>query len=516
MSQRFTKRLNFWPALPFYGFACALRVKSSANRWSLKERRECLYMATDVQMQGPSSTEEGPLPHKKARFAIIDALVVLVMCVLLYVGASWQMFHTNTDAARYQCYAVAFWQGTRALNTLPEGQCGFITQPSKDLVVVSQGTLLSNMRRLGLPAGLIQFVAAQSTAQPLHALPNEYPVLAVIPFLLGLVVPAHWYQIAFAVWMALVATLIYLVLLRRCSRGAAIAYAFYLVVGGWATVVGRFDIIPAALTLLAVICAERKKWGWAFAHLALATLFKIYPVVLLAPFFLALQMEMKGSWYAWRRWRPVGAFLLVCVVVTTISFLFSAVGTIAPLNYFSYRPVQAESFAASILWLLSLLHINPLSFVYTFGSLNVNSPFSSSVSLLTTVLWVVGLLYTYWLQWRSKMNLATTTLLTLLITIVTGKVFSPQYLIWVIPLVAYIGGRNRWYLLVWGLIGLLTTWIYPYIYNMVPHIGQVPGLLLFYPVVTLRNLLFLGFVLFLLIAATRRQVPRIEEQVETV
>src|SRR5262249_43509758 len=141
---------------------------------------------------------------------------------------------------------------------LPANQCTFITHPSADLMVVSQDSLLNEMRQLSLSASLIQFVSAQNPNHPLHALPNEYPALAIIPFLLGLIVPAHWYQIAFAVWMALVAGGIYLLLLRKCSRWAAIAYAFYLVVGGWATVVGRFDIIPSALTLLAVICAERK------------------------------------------------------------------------------------------------------------------------------------------------------------------------------------------------------------------------------------------------------------------
>jgi hypothetical protein len=313
--------------------------------------------------------------------------------------------------------------------------------------------------------------------------------------------------------MALIAGVVYFVLLSCCSRRAALAYAFYIVVGGWATVAGRFDIIPSLLTLLAVICAGRKKWGWAFSYLALATLFKIYPVLLLPPFFLALQMEMKGNWYAWRRWCPLGAFLLVCVVETSISLLFSAVGTLAPLSYFSYRPVQVESFAASILWVLSLIGINPLSHLFTFGSLNVNSPFSYPVSLLTTILLIVGLFCTYWLQWRSKIDLVTATLLSLLIMMVTSKVFSPQYLIWVVPLVAYIGGRSRWYLLVWGLIGLLTTWIYPYIYDMVGNIDAVPALFLFYPVVTLRNLLLLGFILFLLIAATRRQTPRVKSEI---
>lgn len=463
-------------------------------------------MATNVQALQSSSMEDSALSHKKApRFSIVDAGVLLVMGVLLYVGASWQIFKTNTDAALYQCYAVSFWQGIPALNTLPAHQCSLITEPPPYLAVVSQKTLLGQMHQSGLPAWLIQFVSAQSPTQPFHALPHEYPALAIIPFSLGLMVPAYWYQVAFAVWMALIACAVYLILLRWCSRWAAVAYAFYLVVGGWATVTGRFDIVPSALTLLAVICAERKRWGWAFVCLALATLCKIYPVLLLPPFFLALQMEMKGNWYVWRRWRPLGTFLLVCVVVMGISFLLSAVGTIAPLNYFSYRPVQAESLAASILWFLSVLGVNPSSYIYAFGSLSVNSPFSASVSLVATMLLGVGLLYIYWLQWRAKIDLATATLLSLLIMIATSKVFSPQYLIWVVPLVAYIGGKNRWYLLVWGLIGLLTTWIYPYIYNMVHHIEAVPGVFLFYPVVTLRNLLLLGFILFLLIAATRRR-----------
>jgi hypothetical protein len=466
-------------------------------------------------MQEPSSIEEGSLLRKKARFSIIDAVVLLGMCVLLYMGVSWQLFKTNTDAARYQCYAVSFWQGVPALNTLPVGQCSFITKPPPDLAVVSQDTLLSEMRQLGLPSGLIQFVSAQSPAQPFHALPNEYPPLAMLPFLLGLIVPAHWYQVAFAVWMALIAGGVYLLLLRWCSRSAAMAYAFYLVVGGWGTVLVRFDIIPSVLTLLAVICAERKRWGWAFSYLALATLCKIYPVLLLPPFFLALQTEMKGNWYAWRRWKPLATFLLVCIVVTGMAFLLSAVGTIAPLNYFGYRPVQVESFTASILWLLSLLHINPLNYVYSFGSLNVNSPFSSSVALLTTILLGVGLLYTYWLQWRSKIDLATATLLSLLIMMVTNKVFSPQYLIWVVPLVAYIGGKKPWYLLSWGLLGLLTTWIYPFMYYTVHQIEAVPGIFLFYPVVTVRNLLLFGFILFLLIAATRGQIPRVKSRIAT-
>jgi hypothetical protein len=107
------------------------------------------------------------------------------------------------------------------------------------------------------------------------------------------------------------------------------------------------------------------------------------------------------------------------------------------------------------------------------------------------------------LQWRGKIQLATAALLTLLIVMVTGKVFSPQYLIWVAPLVAYVGRADIKWLISWSAIGLLTTWIYPNIYIMTPRLSDVPLLPVFFPVTTARNFLLFGFILALLIYYTR-------------
>jgi len=432
-----------------------------------------------------------------------DAIILLLLADLLFSGAFWQMFRIDSDASHYQCYAVAFWQGWSGLQNLLLKQCAFIAHPDKSLTVLSQGEFLHAMQQQGLPSGLIQFVAGQSPNLPYHTLPYEYPWPMLLPYSLGLVVPAYWYQVAFAVWMLLLAGCIYFVLQRWRSRRAALACSLYLVVGGWSTVAGRFDIIPAALTLFAVICAVHKRWNWAFALLALATLSKFYPATLLVPFLLALQRETQGKWYAWRRWMPMGVFVGVCVLVVSVSLLLSVVGTLAPLGYFGNRPVQVESLSASLLWILSLLGKTSLKYVHTFGSLNVLSPLSSGVTFLMTVLLVVGPLYTWWLQWRGRIDLAMTCLLTLLIVIITGKLFSPQYLIWVIPLAAYVGQSNRWWLLFWTLVGLLTSWIYPTIYRMTP-ILLVPQNPRFYPVTTVRNFLLLGFVLSMLIFRSYR------------
>ncbi len=432
-----------------------------------------------------------------------DALVLLVVGGLLYYGASWQMFDPGTDPARYQCYAMAFWQGWSAIQQLPLWQCTFIVSPANELVFISQHEILQMMQQWGVPSTLIHVVAHQLPNMPYHTLPYEYPWPTLLPFSLGLVAPAYWYHVAFALWMLIFAGGIYVVLERKRSRRAALAYALYLVVGGWWTVVARFDIIPAGLTLLAVMCAEHKRWNWAFALLAWATLCKFYPATLLVPFLLALQQGMQGKWYAWRRWQPIGVFVGICVLVISISLLLSVRGTLAPLEYFGNRPVQVESLAASILWVLSFLGKTSLAYVSTFGSLNVVSPLSWSVTCVMLLLSMVGLLSTWWLHWRERIDLAMACLLTLLVVMATGKVFSPQYLIWVIPLAAYVGQGKRWWLLFWTLLGFLTSWIFPYLYDLTPHILQVPSIPLFYPVTALRNFLLLGFILFMLAFSMR-------------
>jgi hypothetical protein len=449
-------------------------------------------------LSGKSKGKIGEAKHERVVRYLQDTLVLLVLGILLYYGASWEMFHADSDAARYQCYAVAFWQGWAGLQKLPPEQCTFITHPDKNLTIISQDGLLRAMRLWKLPSALIQFIATQSPSQPYHALPYEYPWPMLLPYSLGLVAPTYWYQVAFAIWMLVLAGGIYFVLQRWRSREAALAFALYLVVGGWATAVERFDLIPAALTLFAVICAVQKHWNWAFAFLALATLSKFYPATLLVPFLLALQQQRRGKWYAWCRWQPIGVFVGVCILIIGISLFLSVVGTLAPLGYFGNRPVQVESLSASILWVLSLLGKTSLTYVHTFASLNVLSSLSASVTFLITLLLAVGFLSTWWLQWLRRIDLDMACLLTLLIVMVTGKVFSPQYLIWVIPLAAYVGQGSRWWVLFWTLVGLLTSWIYPYIYHMAPHIYQVPYIPLFYPVTSVRNFLLLGFILSIL------------------
>jgi hypothetical protein len=459
----------------------------------------------DLKIQDMDSPAP-PLEKRTKSFSWLDVGIVVVMCALLYYGASWQIFSVRDDAAKYQCYAVAFWQGVPALRSYPPHQCDNILHPS--VQYLHTATIVQKMQKYGVPAPIVQFVASQSADQPLHSLPHEYPLLTVIPFTLGLIAPMSWYQVAFAIWMLLLAAVIYFALVRFRSRQAGIACVIYLLAGSWATAAGRFDLVSAALTLFAVVCAARKRWNWGFVFLALATLFKFYPVVLLIPFLITrFKEEPQIKWFSWRKLQPLATYVAVCVFFVVLSLALSVEGTLGPLSYFGNRPIQVESLPASLVWLESTVRGHTLHYIFTYGSLNIKEG-STIISMLSNVLLLVGFVVTYWLQWRGKIDLATASLMTLLIIMITGKVFSPQYLIWVAPLVAYVGEMKLRWLIPWTLISLLTTLIYPYIYDMVPLL-KVPYVVYFFPTTTIRNFLLLGLIVAILYLAARRKVSQV-------
>jgi hypothetical protein len=439
---------------------------------------------------------EEKVSKKGIRPNLLHPGIVLLMCGLLIYAVSDQLFVPKTDVGEYQCYTFVFWQGTHAVQELPPEQCLFLKN-------YSPAAIIEGMKSIGVPASIVRLAESQNTSGSLRNLPFEYPLLSIIPFSLGLIAPAAWYQVAFALWMLLLAAIIYYILYKTRSTSAAIAFAVYLVIGNWGSAAARFDLVPAALILGSVILAARIKWKWAFALLALATMFKLFPVVLVIPFLIAQQKQYSEKWYSWHRWSALVLYCAICVLATLISLSLNIANTISPFLYFINRPIQIESAPATLLWLGKFLGY-PTSIIHTYGSVNSISALSQSVSLLSSLCLVAGLLYTLWLQWRDKLDIYTASLLTILIIIITGKVFSPQYLIWLAPLVAFIGQANWKWLVTWGLIGLLTTWVYPYMYHAVP-LKYVPLLPAFYPVVFVRDLLIFGLIIVLLNKAARKR-----------
>nr|BBH96057.1 hypothetical protein KTA_42560 [Thermogemmatispora argillosa] len=429
------------------------------------------------------------------------ALALLVMLAL----SSWQMVWATSDVTRYECYALAFWFGGQARALAPHIDCSF-------------------------------FPAQVEKLPPLHALPIEYPPLTLVLFTPGLLVPSAYYPLLFGLLMALAALLIYWLLLRWGPRGAALAFILYLFLGEWGLALLRFDLVPAALTLLCVLAAERRRWSAAYCALAFAILLKIYPLLLLPPLFFAEQQavvtaargtaadggertamgprgrlaEAIAGLRRWR-WRNVLLCLALVVGVTGAFALLDFQGAVASqLSYFAQRPVQIESSGSLVIWLAALAG-QPVRVVYTYGSINLLSPLVPAVSTGSTLALLAGYGLVLWQSARGRLTFAEAALAALLVFVATGKVFSPQYLMWLMPLVAYLTATRRRWLLLFGLISLQTSLIYPFLYTRVQdatQVWRVPG---FVPLVELRNMLFLlltvGYLLNLLDLRTRCEPP---------
>src|SRR5216117_12437 len=66
-----------------------------------------------------------------ARNGVVAYMPIIVVTILMFCGASWQIFWPSTDAARYQCYALVFWLGGGATQLLPVSQCAFLHAPTR-------------------------------------------------------------------------------------------------------------------------------------------------------------------------------------------------------------------------------------------------------------------------------------------------------------------------------------------------------------------------------------------------
>lgn len=394
--------------------------------------------------------------------------------------ASWQVFWLNTDPARYQCYALTFWLGSSGAQLLPTAQCSFL-----QISTVVQ--------------------------PPFHMLPLEYPPLTLAIFSLALFAALPYYQAVFAVLMALTSVLIYWLLLRYGPRGSALAFAFYLLIGAWALALERFDLVPASLTLLCLIAAERKFWKFAYIALAFGFLLKIYPILFLPALFIGEQQDAQRFHIPlkslalktfpgelWRtiqglphwRWNNTLLFFGILVGVTGLFALLDFQGAVmSQLNYFANRPLHVEATGSTLLWLGTLIGF-PVHIVSSFGSINMTSPLIGIIAIVFETLFVLGYAFTIFQQWRGNLDVVQACIALLLVFIATGKVFSPQYLIWVIPLLAYSGAFSSRWLVAWSSVSLLTILIYPYLYTRVIDVVKTPYFPGFIQIVTARNAVF--------------------------
>ncbi len=314
-------------------------------------------------------------------------------------------------------------------------------------------------------------------AVPYRDFTLEYPPLATVlfavPMLLGRTPEA--FQTFFALQMIvfdLVITVVAFLALQRLAPGAGpwgvlLAQPLLLVMAGKAIVLTRFDLAPAALTLLAMVLwsARRERLGWLV--LGVATALKLYPI-LIAPLLVL---------FGWKR-RPVRALALDLALFAAATLIPTLLVTRGDLSfvtgfvaYHKDRGLEIESLYSSLLMVGGLLTGSPLAHVYQFGSEELIAPLVPWALELAFPLTALSLLAVYLLAWqvarRPEQDDPFNTLITfsvaaLLCFMVFGKVLSPQYLLWLYPFAGVVVKRRE---LMWVWLGsafLLTLWVFPY------------------------------------------------------
>jgi hypothetical protein len=341
------------------------------------------------------------------------------------------------------------------------------------------------------------------SAVPYRDFPWEYPPGALPGMLLpGLVSPlfdarpSNPYLVLYAVlWVAMLLAIDAFVLrlvLRRTGGGAEGAHhpATVLWIYGlpllgslsWA----RIDMIPAAIAFAAVLLAESSKPVRSGIWAGLGATVKLWPA-LLAPI---------------QRTRPralVAVATTGAVVLAYAGATFWATGSTGfsqVVHYQSERGLQIESIVGLPLVWLHHLGVDGYTTSFDFGAWQIDGPGATLLAKAVTAAFALAIVVVLGLHWRfmridaRPRGVGLTAVAMLLLVLVTNKVFSPQYVLWLLAVVtaAAVLDPQTWRPFVPRLLWLaaLTQLVFPLFYGDIVF-GAWFGLLL----MTARDVLLL-------------------------
>jgi uncharacterized membrane protein len=283
----------------------------------------------------------------------------------------------------------------------------------------------------------------------------EYPPGALAAFMAPelTAVPGRFgtYGHAFEKWMAgcgIAMTLLVALALGRLRPGrrqwlAALALIAVSPLLLGPVLLSRFDLLPAMLTTGALAALLWGQTRLGVAVLAVAGATKLYPLV-------ALPVVLV--WVARTRGRREAA-MCGAVAAATLAAFFAPFAAISPsgvahsLAVQASRPLQVESLGASFLVAAHHLAGLHLTLHEDHGSKNILGATAVGVGDLATLmqaaaLILVGVRFARGPADRDRLVLAFAASVTAFVAF--GKVLSPQYLIWLIPLVPLVPGPARW------------------------------------------------------------------------
>ena len=288
----------------------------------------------------------------------------------------------------------------------------------------------------------------------------EYPPGALPVFALpGLAEPGHEQDVttgfrhAFEslMWLCGATALVGMALVLLSVRAGpvhvwgALALAAVAPLALGSVVLSRFDLWPTALVVASLAALSS---GWlrlGSGLLGLAVTAKLFPAVL-APLALV---------YVWRRRGAREAFVCAGVLGGVVACVFAPFAAVSPGDVWHSvsiqltRPLQIESLGSAVLLAAHQTAGVAVTVETSHGSQNLAGGTAHAIAITQTVLQAAALVavWTAFARGRpTREDLVRSSAAALIVFVALGKVLSPQFLIWLIPVVPLVRGRRG----LWG------------------------------------------------------------------
>jgi hypothetical protein len=230
----------------------------------------------------------------------------------------------------------------------------------------------------------------------------------------------------------------------RASRThvwSALSFAALAPLAIGSVLLSRFDLWPAALVVLslAALCAGWLRLGSGVLGAAIAA--KLFPALL-------VPLAVVFAWRRAGRREALVCLALICAVVAVVFAPFVALsptGVRHSLTGQLTRPLQIESLGAALLIAAHHAWGHRVTMETSHGSQNLAGHAAHELAAALTVLQALALI-SIWIAFarsratREQLVLASAAALAAFVAL--GKVLSPQFLIWLVPVVPLVRGRR--------------------------------------------------------------------------
>jgi len=299
----------------------------------------------------------------------------------------------------------------------------------------------------------------------------EYPPGALPVFALpGLAAPGHGQDVKpgfrrtfeTLMWMCGAVALLAMALTLRALRASPwvpLLFAALAPLALGSVILSRFDLWPAVLVAGATAALVTGRFRTGHALLGIGAAAKFYPGVLL-PLAVA---------YTWKRRGRREALVCLGLTVGVFALIFLPFVVLAPSGVWHSvsvqlgRPLQVESLGAALLLVAHHVFGFGLAGETSHGSQNIAGTAADALGVASTVVQVAVLVW-IWVSFArgpaTGSALVRASAAAVCAFVAFGKVLSPQFLIWLIPVVPLVRGRRGLWACALLLAALLLTQIW--------------------------------------------------------